>query len=238
MTKLKDLGISLENHLLASLTCDEYRRLSRYLESTRLTKGKILYNVGDHVHYAYFPKGGMISLLSTTEDGKSLEVSMVGNEGMVGIPIILKTGLAPYQIKVQIAGSAVRIRGDVLRDEFDRGGRLQELLLRYANASIIQIAQSAVCSRFHKVEERLCRCLLLSRDRVNTDTIHLTQELLSYMLGIPRTSVTTIAVALQKEGLIKYSRGKIMIVNRQGLENGSCECYQVVNKELRHYLAA
>jgi CRP-like cAMP-binding protein len=139
---------------------------------------------------------------------------------------------------VQLAGNALRIRGDALREAFDRGGRLQDLLLRYTHSLLTQIAQSAACNRFHTVEERLCRWLLMSRDRVQTDTIPLTQEFLSDMLGVPRTSVTTIAGTLQKDGLITYSRGKIIILDRPRLEAASCECYRLVRDGLKQFLVA
>lgn len=226
------------NRLLAALPREEYARLSPHLELVRLTPGKILYNAGEIVRHAYFPMGGMICLLSTIEDGRTIEVGMIGNEGMSGIPIILKTRTAPYQIMVQIAANAVRIRGDKLSEEFCRGKHLQDMLLRYTHTILSQIAQSAACNRFHTVEERLCRWLLVSHDRVQKDTIHLTQEFLSHMLGVPRTSVTMIAVALQDKGFIKYSRGKISIADRQRLERASCECYKLVREEISHFLAA
>lgn len=226
------------NRILAALPREEYERLSPHLEVVRLTPGRILYNAGDVVRYAYFPMGGMICLLSTTGDGRTIEVGMIGNEGVSGIPIILKTRTAPYQIMVQLAANAMRIKGDKLREEFCRGGQLQDRLLRYTHTILTQIAQSAACNRFHSVEKRLCRWLLVSRDRVQTDTIHLTQEFLSHMLGVPRTSVTMIAGALQKEELIRYSRGKISILDRQRLEAAACECYKLVKEEISHILAA
>jgi CRP-like cAMP-binding protein len=238
MTSLKDHGTTFNNRLLAALPRKEYERLSPHLELVRLTPGKILYSAGDVVRHAYFPKGGMVSLLSTTESGRTIEVGMIGNEGMTGIPIILRSRVAAYQVIVQLAGNALRIKGEALRAEFDRGGRLQDLLLRYAHALLMQVAQSAACNRFHTVEERLCRWLLVSHDRVQTDTIHLTQEFLSYMLGVPRTSVTQFAVALQKEGVIKYTRGRINILDRTRLEANSCECYRLVREGLREFLAA
>jgi CRP-like cAMP-binding protein len=226
------------NNLLASLPREEYEHLLPHLELIRLAPGKILYNAGEVIRHAYFPLSGMICLLATTEDGRTIEIGMIGNEGMSGIPIILKTSIAPYQIMVQLAANAARIRADKLREEFSRGGQLQDMLLRYAHTLLTQIAQSAACNRFHTTEERLCRWLLVSRDRVHSDTIHLTQEFLSYMLGVPRTSVTMIASALQKEGSIRYSRGKIFIIDRQRLEAASCECYRLVTDEISNYLAA
>ena len=238
MTSLKDHGAIFSNQLLAALPRKEYERLSPHLELVRLTLGKTLYNAGDFVRYAYFPKGGMVCLLSTMESGRTIEVGMTGSEGMVGIPIILRCGVTSYQVMVQIAANALRIRGDALRKEFDRGGRLQDLLLRYTHTLLVQVSQSVACNRFHTVEERLCRWLLTSRDCVQTDTISLTQEFLSDMLGAPRTTITTIAGTLHNEGLIRYSRGKITILNRAGMEARSCECYRLVRDGIRQFLVA
>src|ERR1051326_5252410 len=178
MPSLKDPDTTFDNRLLAALPRDEYERLSPHLELVRLAPGQILYNVGDAVRHAYFPKGGMLSLLSITETGRTIEVGMIGNEGMAGIPIILSSGAAPYQIMVQLPCNALRIREGALMVEFKRGGRLQELLLRYTPPLRTQLAQSAACNRFHTVEQRLCRWLLVSSDRVRADTLHLTQEFL------------------------------------------------------------
>lgn len=238
MPSLKDAGHTFGNGLLSALPREEYERLSPHLELVRLTAGQILYHAGAAARYAYFPKGGMLSLLATTETGRATEVALIGNEGMAGVPIVLRSGAAPYQIIVQLAGNALRIRAGVLRAEFDRGGRLQDLLLRYAHAVLTQVTQSAACNRFHTVEERLSRWLLVCRDRVHADTIPLTQEFLSYMLGAPRSSVTAVAGALQSKGLIRYSRGKITVLDRSGLEAASCECYRIVRDELKNFLAA
>lgn len=238
MPSLKEPSIAFGNGLLSALPRAEYERLSRHLELVRLVPGKILYNVGDAVRYAYFPKGGMICLLSTTEDGRTIEVGIVGNEGMAGIPIVLRSDAAPYQVIVQLAGNALRISGNALREECNRGGKLQDLLLRYTHAMLVQVAQSAACNSFHTVKERLCRRLLVSRDRVQTDTIHLTQEFLSHMLGVQRTSVTQIASALQKEGLIRHSRGRVTILDRRGLEVASCECYRRVREGISNSFVA
>jgi CRP-like cAMP-binding protein len=238
MPSLKEPSTAFGNGLLSALPRAEYERLSPHLELVRLAPGKILYNAGDTVRHAYFPKGGMICLLSTTEDGRTIEVGIIGDEGMAGIPIVLRSGAAPYQVMVQLAGNALRISGNALREEFNRGGKLQDLLLRYTHALLVQVAQSAACNSFHTVKERLCRWLLVSRDRVQTDTIHLTQEFLSHMLGVQRTSVTQIASALQKEGLIRHSRGRITILDRRGLEVASCECYRRVQEGISNFFVA
>ena len=238
MSSTKGREAVFDNRLLAALPREEYARLAPHLELVRLTPGQILYNVGDPVRHAYFPKGGMLSLLSTTEGGRTIEVGIIGNEGMTGIPVVLRSNLAPYQVIVQLACNALRVRGEALRAEFDRGGRLQGLLLRFTHALLTQIAQSAACNQFHNVEKRLCRWLIVSRDRVHTDTLNLTQEFLSYMLGVPRTSVTTVARGLQERGLINYRRGRIVILDREGVEAASCECYRLVREGLRNLLAA
>src|SRR5215213_4109508 len=235
---LKESGTASGNLLLEALPREEYDRLSPHLEFIRLAPGKIVYNVGEVVRYAYFPTGGMLSLLATTEAGRIIEVGMVGNEGMAGMPAILRNGVAPYQVTVQLDFHGFRISGAVLREAFRRGGRLQDLLLRYVNTLLVQITQSAACNRFHTVEERLCRWLLICHDRVPTDTIHRTQEFVSHMLGVPRSSVTAVASVLQDRQVIRYSRGKITVVDRQRLKAASCECYNLVRKEFTQFLSA
>jgi len=230
--------IAFVNKLLASLPREEYARLNKHLEPVSLKKGKIIYYPGDPVREAYFPLGGMISLVSTTQEGSGVEVAMIGNEGMAGVSIILGGLSAPYQVMVQIPGNVLRIKAQALRDEFERGEQLNHSLLCFTHTLVSQISQSAVCNRFHTAEARLCRWLLTSHDRVQSDTLNLTQEFLAYMLGSPRTSVTLIAGKLQGEKLIRYSRGKIKILNRQGLESGSCECYRIVSDNANHFLAA
>ena len=180
----------------------------------------------------------MASLLSVTEDGHSVEVGMIGNEGVVGLPAVLGISTAPYRIVMQLPANALRIRAEVLRQEFDRGGRLQKLLMHYVHTLLTQISQSAACNRYHTMKARLYRWLLAGRDRAHTDTLQLTQEFLAQMIGGPRSRVTLIARDLQKAGLIRYSRGKITILDRRGLEAQSCECYRIVSEQISHFLAA
>jgi CRP-like cAMP-binding protein len=227
-----------KNGILTSLPREEYQRILPSLKSVHLPQGKVLSEAGDVIDAAFFPLNGMVSLLSTTEDGSMIEVGMIGNEGLAGISAVLGLRTAPYKLLVQLPANAMRIRMDVLRREFCRGGRLQELLLLYTHTLLTQISQSAACNRFHSMEERLCRWLLISRDRVGADVVHLTQEFLAHMLGVPRTSVTMTACKLQRMGLIRYSRGRIQILDGRGLENYSCECYRVVTEEFNRYLAA
>lgn len=238
MSSLKAPHSPFDNHLLAALPREEYARLSPHLAMVRLPAGRILCEAGGGIRHVYFLKGGMASLLSLTEDGHSVEVGMIGNEGVVGLPAILGINAAPYQVVMQLPANALRIRADVLRAEFNRGGRLQKLLMHYMHTLLTQISQSAACNRYHTMKSRLCRWLLVSRDRAHTNTLLLTQEFLSQMIGGPRSRVTLIALELQKEGLIRYSRGKITILDRRGLEARSCECYRIVRDQLGHFLAA
>jgi CRP-like cAMP-binding protein len=236
--RAQTIGIPAENRVLAALPRAEYERLVPHLEQVHLPQGKVLYEIGDFVRRAYFPTRGMISLLSITEDGLTTEVAMVGKEGMVGVPIILRVGITPYRIMVQIPADVISIKAEALKAEFNRSAHLQDLLLRYTHALLTQVSQSAVCNRFHTVEARLGRWLLVTRDRVGSDSFRLTQELISHMLGTPRTVVTVAANKLQDAGFIRYKRGSITILNSQGLEAVACECYGTVIKEISHFYAA
>ncbi len=227
---------AVKNRLLAALPHDEYARLEPHLELVNSSKRKVLYEAGDLIQHAYFLNSGMGSLLALTEDGATVEIAMVGNEGMLGLPVILQTHQTPYRIIVQLPGDALRIKAQVILSEFKRGGKLQDLLLSYTNALITQISQSTVCNRFHTIEKRLCRWLLIAHDRVEADTFHLTQEIISYMLGTPRTRVTMAAGLIQEAGLIRYKRGTITILDRAGLENMTCECYRIVAESLDSFL--
>lgn len=219
------------NRLLSLLPQAEYAHLQPELQPIHLAKEMVLYNAGDEVQNCYFPTSGMVALLSTTESGKTIEVSMIGDEGFAGVPVILQTSKIPYRVVVQIAGDAVMIRASTLKKHFNQGGRLHDLLLRYTHSLLCQVSQSAACNKFHTVEQRLCRWLLISRDRVHSDTFPLTQEFIAHMLGVPRTNVTMTAGALQRAGLIKYTRGQITIINPQGLEETACECYRIVKEQ-------
>ncbi|MDX6502484.1 MAG: hypothetical protein QOG23_5748 [Blastocatellia bacterium] len=235
------MNIAVEPHrtnvLLSSLPSDEYEALRQHLEPVHLPPGRIIYNMGEPIQYAYFPNGGQVSLLSITEEGMMIVLAIIGSEGVVGLPVVLRINTAPYSAMVQIeVGSTMRVRADVLRREFDRGGKLQDLLLRYTHVLLSQISQSAVCNRYHTLEERLARWLLMANDIAKTDTINLTQESIAHMLGTPRTGVTVAAGALQRAGLIRYSRGKITMLNRKAMESSSCECYNVIRKEFDDFL--
>lgn len=230
-------SVSIKNRILAALPRKEYERLLPLLKLTQLPQGMVLYHTGDLMRSAYFINDGMISLLSTSQDGSSVETAVVGSEGLIGIPIILRSNKAPYEVKVQVAvKSSLMIEAEALRNEFDRGDKLQELLLHYTHVLLTQISQTALCNRFHAVEQRLVRWLLIATSRVNSNRINFTQEIISQMLGTQRTGVTAAACNLQNRGLIRYSRGKIKVLNRQGLEAITCECFKVIKEEFDRFL--
>jgi CRP-like cAMP-binding protein len=226
------------NAILAAIPKDEYDRLITHLEVVELTRGRIVYNVGDTVRHAYFVLTGMLSLLSVTADGNTVEVAVVGNEGVAGVSTDFGARTSPHQVVVQSAGGAVRLRADHLKEAFRRGGRFQELLLRYTHSLLTQVSQSAACNHFHNVEQRLCRQLLVSCDRVQSATLYMTQESISQMLGAPRSGVTAAASALKGRGLISYSRGKITILDRRALEAAACECYRMLADEVARLVTA
>ncbi|HJS22752.1 MAG TPA: Crp/Fnr family transcriptional regulator [Pyrinomonadaceae bacterium] len=228
--------IAIGNRILAALPREDFARLSPHLTTVRLERDEVVYIAGDQIRYVYFPISGLMSLLSTTETGSTVEVAMVGNEGIVGLPVILKNSMIPYEVAVQTETDAYRIKAEDLQEEFNKGEALQELILRYLNVLIAQISQSALCHRFHTVEKALGGWLLMVQDRLNTQSLNLTQENISHALGVPRTGVTMAAGTLQRAGLIRYSRGKIMILDRERLEDNSCECFRSIHDELRHFL--
>ena len=193
--------------------------------------GDVVYESGSLQEYVYFPTTSIVSLLYVMADGASAEIAVVGNDGMVGIALFMGGETTPSRAVVQSAGSAFRLSGHVLKREFTRGGALQHLLLRYTQALLTQMAQTAVCNRHHSIDQQLCRWLLLSHDRLSSNTLIMTQELIANMLGVRREGVTEAAGALQDAGLIRYSRGRITVVDRPGLERRSCECYDVVRRE-------
>lgn len=230
------LAKTQQNFLLDALTPAEKDRLFPHLEWIELELGDVLYDTNERQHYVFFPTDAIVSLLYVTEDGSSAEVSMVGNEGMIGIALLTGDGTAPNRGVVQNAGHAYRIKGSLLKREFARKERLHDMLLRYAQTLFAQTAQTAVCNRFHTVDQQLCRWLLLSVDRLGTDEIKMTQELIANMLGVRREGVTEAAGRLQKANVIKYRRGHIRIVDRLRLEKNCCECYAAVRRETERLL--
>ena len=224
------------NRLLGALPDEEYGRLLPALKSVKLSRDQILYDSGDEMPHLYFPITSIASLLYTTETGATAEMGMVGRCGVVGISTFLGGGATSNQAIVQVAGDALRIKSEIIRDEFSRGGALQRVLLCYTQSLLTQISQVAVCNRLHTFEQRLCRWLLFSHDCVMKDELVLTQEIISHLLGVRREGVTVAAGRLQDAGLISYSRGHIHILDRQGLEENTCECYEVVKNEYERLL--
>jgi CRP-like cAMP-binding protein len=220
-----------QNHLLAALPMDEYQRLAPHLERVELTLGDSLVESGKVMRHVYFPTDCIVSLLCVMDDGDSTEIAVVGAEGIVGISLFMGGETTPSRAVVQSAGSAYRLKGQRLMDEFDHASTFQHLLLRYTQALITQMAQTAVCNRHHSLDQQLCRWLLLSLDRLPTNELVMTQELIANMLGVRREGVTESAGKLQRAGLISYHRGHIRILDRPGLEARVCECYAVVKKE-------
>ena len=225
-----------QNHLLAALPADEFERLSGHLELVPMPLGEALYESGGRLQHVYFPTTSIVSLLYVMEDGASAEIAVVGNEGILGISLFMGGETTPSRAVVQSAGYGYRLKAQLLKQEFNRGGPVMHLLLRYTQALITQMAQTAVCNRHHSVEQQLCRWLLLSLDRLSSDELSMTQELIANMLGVRREGVTEAAGKLQRAGLISYSRGRITVLNRKGLENEVCECYAVVKKEFDRLL--
>ena len=219
------------NGLLAVLPAAERERLYPNLQPISMALGEVVYESGSRQDYVYFPTTSIVSLLYVMEDGASAEIAVVGNEGMVGVSLFMGGETTPSRAIVQSAGSAYRLPGHLMKEEFVRGGAMQHLLLRYTQALLTQMAQTAVCNRHHSVDQQLCRWLLLSLDRLPSNKLTMTQELIANMLGVRREGVTEAAGKLQSAGLIQYSRGRITVVDRPGLEARACECYDVVKRE-------
>lgn len=220
-----------QNHILAALPTEVQDRLFPFLEETSMPLGKVLYEAGDKMRYVFFPTDSIVSLLYVMESGASAEISVVGNEGLVGVSLFMGGESTSSRAVVQSAGSGYRLLGQRLVDEFNRHGSLMSLVLRYTQALITQMAQTAVCNRHHTIDQQLCRWLLLSLDRLPTNHLIMTQELIANMLGVRREGVTEAAGRLQKLGVIEYRRGHIEVIDRPKLEQLSCECYGVVKRE-------
>jgi CRP-like cAMP-binding protein len=221
----------MKNRLLAALPPEEYEVILPHLGHVSFKLGQVVYESGGQMDHIYFPTTAIISLLYMMENGSSAEMGVVGNEGLVGVALFMGGNTMPNRAVVQSAGAAVRMKANVLRDEFARGGTFQRLLLRYTQALLTQMSQTAVCNRLHAIEQQLCRWLLLSHDRLDSDELVMTQELIANMLGVRREGVTAAAGRLQEQGLISYVRGRIQILDRRGLEASVCECYRVVKDE-------
>ena len=227
----------LLNRLLAALPADVYQRLLTELEFVFLPLGEAIYGPGQALKHIYFPTTAIISLLYTAEDGTSAEIGIVGNDGVLGTAVFMGGDSVPNRAVVQSAGGAFRMKADALQSEFQKAGPFQHLLLRYTQSLIAQISQTAVCNRLHSVEHQLCRWLLLSHDRLPTNELIMTQNLIADMLGVRREAVSHQASRLQDAGLIDYHRGRITILDRAGLEARVCECYGVVTRETERLMA-
>lgn len=227
-----------KNRILASLPAEEMERLLPHLKPVTLEYKQVLYEPHKAIRYSYFPEDSVISMVTTVIDKTVVEVGLAGREGMVCVATFLGAHSSPHQGIVQVAGTAMRMKASALWDEFKRGGKLQDLLLRYTQAHLVQIAQTSVCNRLHALEARLSRWLLMIHNRVDGDDFLLTQDVISMMLGAQRTGVTEAAGGLQRKGVISYTRGRITILDRRELEETSCECYWIVRDEYERLTGA
>jgi CRP-like cAMP-binding protein len=226
-----------QNRLLAALPETEFKRLLPELELVSMPLGQVLYESGGRLRHLYFPTTSIVSLLYVMEDGASAEIAVVGNEGILGVSLFMGGETTPSRAIVQSAGHGYRLKANLLKEEFRRAGPVMDLLLRYTQALITQMAQTAVCNRHHSIEQQLCRWLLLSLDRLSTLELKMTQELIANMLGVRREGVTEAAGNLQRAGIIRYSRGRITVLSRERLEHAVCECYGVVKQEFDRLLS-
>ncbi len=226
-----------QNHLLAALPAAEYERLAPHLELVPMLLGETLYEPGGQLKHVYFPTTAIVSLIYTMESGLSAEIAGVGNEGILGISLFMGGDTTPSSAVVQTAGHGYRLKAGLLKEEFNRAGPVQRLLLRYTQALVTQMFQTAACNRHHSIEQQLCRCLLLTLDRLPSNELVMTQELIAGALGVRREGITEAAGKLQRAGVIRYRRGHIAVLERSGLEVGVCECYGVVKKELDRLLS-
>jgi len=228
---MPDLQDPRDNRLLAALPQEDYEHILPHLERVKLPLNEVLCEAYFKMNHVYFPVNSIVSLVGVMENGDSAEISVVGNEGIVGISLFMGGDTTPSRAVVQAGGHGYRLKGNVLKHEFHRGGPMQRLLLRYTQALLTQMAQTALCNRHHTLDKQLCRWLLLSNDRLGDSEIVMTQELIANMLGVRREGVTEAARRLQHAGLIRYRRGHIDILDRQGLEDRTCECYEAVKRE-------
>ena len=226
------------NHLLSALPDAEWQRWLPHLQWVEMPLGEVLYEPGVTLEFVYFPTTAIVSLLYVMQNGASAEIAVVGNEGIVGVSLFMGGESTPSRAVVQSAGRSISLKSEIMKDEFQRAGPVQHLLLRYTQALLTQMAQTAVCNRHHTLDQQLCRWLLLSLDRLTGTELIMTQELIAKMLGVRREGVTEAALKLQKDGIIRYSRGRITVLDRKGLEARTCECYAVVKSEYDRLLPA
>ncbi len=234
----KSTGREVENLILASLPPAERTYLLAHMERVNLPRGETVIEPEEAIPYVYFPVGALVSLVSITEEGRSVEAGTIGREGMAGLPVVLGAGTTPMRSVVQIEGGAYRMRAREAKAEFDGGGALQKALHRYIHALFVASAQAAACNRLHPMEGRLCRWLLVAGDGVQSESLPLTHEYLAIMLGVRRAGVTEACGLLRDQGLIDYTRGTIRLTDRGGLEEVACECYQIVRREFERVLGA
>lgn len=226
------------NRILAGLPREDYERLAAHLTPVNLSQGQLIYHVDDTIKQVYFPTDSMVSLVSQLSDGTSVEVGVVGFEGIAGLPLLLGVNRSPHEMMCQIPGGAMQASAEAIKREFKSGGALHDLLLRYTQSLMLTISQSMACNRIHSIGERLARWLLMSYDRCPSDELPLTQEFLAAMLGTRRAGVTEAAIKLQTEGVIKYKRGHIRIEDKKGLEACACECYGIIKQEFDRQTSA
>jgi CRP-like cAMP-binding protein len=231
MPKIKPLAAPSANRLLARLPPEEYQRLRPRLQLVPLVLKHVLYEARSSIDYAYFPNRGVVSALTVMEDGRAIEVATIGDEGMVGMQLFVGAKTTSNRLIVQVPGEALRMAEDVLREEVSRDSALRRLLVLYHTAFLAQISQAVACNGLHSVHQRCCRWLLMTQDRAHSDVFPMTHEFLAEMLGVRRSTVSEVLEPFQEKGLIRYSRGKCTVVDRDGLKAGSCECYQRINEE-------
>ena len=236
MSNAKNLNDTLKNHLLAAMPAAEFVKIQSKLEPVSFKLGDVLYESGDRMDFAYFPTTAIISMLYIMENGATAEIGVVGNDGLIGNALFMGGDTTTSRAIIQSAGDSFKMKANDLKAEFALGGAFQQILLRYTQALMTQISQTAVCNRLHALEQQLCRWLLLSHDRLNSDKLVMTHDLISNMLGVRREGVTLAAQKLAKRKLIKNVRGTITVIDRQGLEDAVCECYKVVNTEYNRLL--
>lgn len=231
MSTTRQASSPTQNRLLASLPSEELELLSPQMEQVSLSHGQMIILPDEPIEFVYFPLDCLLSLIVVMENGATVESGSVGREGMAGLPIVLEAATTPMQTLAQIPGQSMRIKAEIIKQAFNRGGVLQKILYRYIHTVIVVSSQTAACNRLHRLEARLCRWLLMSSDGIGSEKLYLTQEFLATMLGVRRSGVSEAASQLQSKGLINYQRGQIEIVNRQSLETSACECYAAVKAE-------
>jgi len=236
MSNTSGFRLSTQNRLLTVLPAEEFGFLQPHFEQVYLSPGDVVYQAGDAIRYIYFPNNGMISLLSVTEQGQTVEVGFTGYEGLVGISLILGQNEMPYQALAQSQTECLRVESKIIIQLFKQGGTFHDIVLRYLYVILKQISQTCICNHFHKIEARLCRWLTVMFERSGNKDLHLTQEFLADMLGVQRTSIGMIAGTLQSSGIIRYSRGRMEILDYGRLKKSACECYEIVSQEQRKFI--